>query len=341
MNKLVPAKYLYLFSQFLMKEHGVDLPNKCLQQGLTLTEEAADFIDNQRFSRACEIALNSVDDANIGLKFGSTLSFTHFGPLGAAMMSCNTIKDILDLILEFSSSTFPFKISLEDNGETISIIEHLPDHFNTFILFHIQTYFSGCIQLFKEVAGFIPDDLVLNIPYAKPTKNELEDYQKYLPVTLTFNTTEAVIHLPKSYLKQPLPRYDEISKQVFVKLCQEIQQGLKQQEKLSGHIANLLDAYDIYPSIEQLAQVLSISPRTLRNRLKKEHTNFTEILTGHRLQRAKTMLAQANTAIELIAEKVGYNDTSSFYRAFKKENQKTPLEYRAQVLIKKRKGSTL
>ena len=334
MNKLVPAKYLYLFSHFLEKEHGIDLPAICQKQGLTLTEQAADFMDDQRFSRACEIALNSVDDANIGLKFGSTLTFTHFGPLGAAMMSCNTIKDILDLIVEFSSSTFPFEISLQDNGETISITEHLPDYFNPTILFHIQTYFAGCIQFFKEVAGFIPEDLELNFPYAKPVKEALGDYQTYLPVVLTFNTKGTVINVPKSYLKHPLPRYDEISKQVFVTLCREIQQRLSQQEKLSGHISNLLDAYDVYPSIEQLAQVLNISPRTLRNRLQKERTNFREILSGHRLQRAKTLLAQANISIELIAEKVGYNDTSSFYRAFKKENQQTPLEYRAQALKK-------
>ncbi len=334
MNKLVPAKYLYLFSAFLKKEHGIDLPAICQQQGLTLTEQAADFIDNQRFSQACEIALSRVDDANIGLKFGNTLTFTHFGPLGAAMMSCNTIKDILDLIVEFSNGTFPFEVSLQDREQFLSITGHFPDNFNAIGLFHMQVYFAGCMQFFKEVAGFIPNDLQLHFPYSKPSQSQLADYQQYLPVNLKFNQKGVVINLPKSYLQQPLPRYDEISKQLFVTLCQDIQQRLNQQEKLSGKISHLLDAYEVYPTIEQLAQILNISPRTLRNRLQKEQTNFTQILTHHRLQRAKTLLAQANISIERVAEKVGYHDTSSFYRAFKKENQQTPLEYRAQVLTK-------
>ena len=334
MNTLVPAKYLYLFSHFLKKEHQIDLPEICQQQGFALTEEAADFMDIERFSRACELGLKSVDDTNIGLKFGSTLSFTHFGPLGAAMMSCNTLKDILDLIIEFSSSTFPFEISLKDEGENINITQHFSDHFNSTIIFHVQIYFCGCIQFFNEVSGFIPDDLELHFPYPTPPAGLLEDYKKYLPVLLRFNQNRAVIHLPKSYLEQPLPRHDEISKQAFVNLCLDIQQRLTQQEKLSGKISNLLDAYDVYPSIEQLAQVLNISARTLRNRLQKEQTNFREILTCHRLQRAKILLAQNKLSIELVAEKAGYKDTPSFYRAFKKENQQTPLEYRTLSLSK-------
>ncbi len=334
MNRLVPAKYLYLFSHFLKKEHQIDLPELCQQQGFSLTEEASDFMEIERFSRACEIGLASIDDANIGLKFGSTLSFTNFGPLGAAMMSCNTIQDILDLILEFSSSTFPFEISLKEEGQYVNISQYYPDYFNPIILFHIQIYFCGCIQFFKEVAGFIPEDLELFFPYPEPATSQLTEYLQYLPVPLKFNQKGAVIHLPKSYLKQPLPRYDEISKQVFVNLCQDIQQRLVQQERLSGQIANLLDAYDIYPSIEQLAQVLNISARTLRSRLQKEQTNFREILTGHRSQRAKTLLAKNQLSIEQVAEKVGYRDTPSFYRAFKKENQQTPLEYRELALNK-------
>ncbi len=334
MNRLVPAKYLYLFSHFLKTEQQINLPELCQKQGFELTEEASDFMEIERFSRACEIGLASVNDTNIGLKFGSTLSFTNFGPLGAAMMSCKTIQDILDLIIEFSSSTFPFEISLKEEGEYVNISQYYPDYFNPIMLFHIQIYFCGCIQFFKEVAGFIPEDLELFFPYPEPEKKQLAEYKKYLPVPLKFSQKGAVIHLSKSYLKQPLARYDDISKKVFVNLCQDIQQRLVQQEKLSGQISNLLDAYEIYPSIEQLAQVLHISARTLRSRLQKEQTNFREILTHHRLQRAKTLLAKNELSIERVAEKAGYKDTPSFYRAFKKETQQTPLEYRELALNK-------
>ncbi|MEH6345376.1 MAG: helix-turn-helix domain-containing protein [Bermanella sp.] len=334
MNRLVPAKYLYLFAHFLKKEHQIDLAAICQQHGFSLTEKASDFMDIERFSRACELGLASVDDANIGLKFGSTLSFTHFGPLGAAMMSCNTIKDTLDLIIQFSSSTFPFELSLKEEGEYVNISQYYPDYFNPIILFHIQIYFCGCFHFFKDVAGFIPEDLELHFPYPEPSKSQLAEYIKYLPVPLKFDQKAAIIRLSKSYLKQPLPRYDEISKQVFVNLCQDIQQRLVQQEKLSGQISNLLDAYETYPSIEQLAQVLNISARTLRSRLQKEQTNFREILTSHRLQRAKGLLVQNKLSIERVAEKVGYKDTPSFYRAFKKVNLQTPLEYRELALSK-------
>jgi len=331
MNQLIPVKYLYLFADFLMQEHGFDLSDTCQQQGLTLPVDAAAFIENERFSQACEIAVNSVEDPILGLKFGSTLTFTHFGPLGAAMMSCKNIADILDLILEFSNSFFPFEIIVTDNQEHVSITQNFPAIFSPFIQFHIQTCLAGTILFFKEAAGFIPERITINFPYPEPEADLLLIYEKYLPVSLHFNKNILAIHLPKSYLEQPLPRYDEVSKQIFIKVCQDIQQRLKQEEKLTGHISNLLDAYETYPSIEQLAQILNISARTLRNRLQKEQTSFRKIIGKHRLQRAKALLSNSDLTIESIAEKVAYGDTPSFYRAFKKETNRTPLEYRSQT----------
>lgn len=328
MNKLIPAKYLYLLSNFLQIEQNINLVDICKKKGIVFSEKIDDFIDNKRFSEICEAALESINQDNIGLKFGSTLRFTHFGPLGAAMMSCKTIQDILDLTMMFSVNTFPFEISVENKEDKTHIIQHLPDYFTPSILFHIQTSFVGCIQFLKEVAGFIPKEIELRFPYPKPNKMQLKHYQTLLPYKLNFSQPEAVIIIPKSYLEIPLPRHDETSKQLFIDICKDIQIRLTQQRKLSNKISLLLDSYDCYPTLEQLANILHISDRTLRNHLQKENCCYSDLVVVHKLQRAKKLLTESSLSIERIAEQVGYKDTASFYRAFKKITQQTPLKYR-------------
>lgn len=327
-NEQVPNKYLHLLSRFLLEEQGIDLVDICKQQQVSFSQDASDFIDSLGFAKVCEVALAHLKNKNLGLKFGSTLSFTNFGPLGAAMMSCKTLEDVLTLIMNYSQGTFPFNISLEKNHQHLKITQHLPSHFNASILFHIHIFYSGCLQFFKELSGFTPLDLELQFPCEKPNSEQLKIYEHYLPVSLKFEQPNAAMLIPLSYLSYPLPRHDEISKETFVKMCQQIKERFTQKKPLSEKIMTLLDTYEHYPSIEQLSNILHVSPRTLRHHLQKEGCRFSDLVTQHKLNRAKDLLKNTQLSIELIAEQVGYQEATSFYKVFKKMTQLTPLQYR-------------
>lgn len=55
--------------------------------------------------------------------------------------------------------------------------------------------------------------------------------------------------------------------------------------------------------------------------------SFYQCVTQNRLIASKTLIEQ-NIALETVAEQVGFNDYSSFYRAFKQEYGISPRQYR-------------
>ncbi|MDF2715797.1 MAG: hypothetical protein K0R28_2722 [Paenibacillus sp.] len=86
-------------------------------------------------------------------------------------------------------------------------------------------------------------------------------------------------------------------------------------------------------SLDRLADKFELSP-TYISKLFKEHTerNFIDYLIEIRINASKELLADKNRKINDVAEAVGYTNTRSFLRAFKKYTGMTPSEYRDWVI---------
>jgi AraC-like DNA-binding protein len=83
-----------------------------------------------------------------------------------------------------------------------------------------------------------------------------------------------------------------------------------------------------YPVIEQVAELLCISTRTLQRRLRDEGVNYTELVERCRCQAASDSLRHSLDPVRVIACNLGYRDTSSFSRAFRRWTGMSPHAYR-------------
>lgn len=85
------------------------------------------------------------------------------------------------------------------------------------------------------------------------------------------------------------------------------------------------------PSAEEVASQLHVSVTTLRRQLQREGTSFQKIKDKCRLEAAYHYLNYAELSNNDIAEKLGFDEPSAFFRSFKKWTGKTPGEYRADL----------
>ncbi len=102
------------------------------------------------------------------------------------------------------------------------------------------------------------------------------------------------------------------------------------QDTLIQNIQNQIDKqFDQTLNLEALAAQFNVSQRTLIRRFNKA-LNMPPItyLQAIRIERAQKMLEESERSIETIMNAVGYEDTSSFRRLFKKRTGLTPTEYR-------------
>ncbi|MDR0405418.1 MAG: AraC family transcriptional regulator [Clostridiales bacterium] len=82
-------------------------------------------------------------------------------------------------------------------------------------------------------------------------------------------------------------------------------------------------------SIDELAEVCKMSKFHFIRRFKKVYSETPYgYITRVKVNRAKTLLSSTDRTVDKIAVLVGFNDTNTFIRAFKKYTGETPLRYR-------------
>ncbi len=98
-------------------------------------------------------------------------------------------------------------------------------------------------------------------------------------------------------------------------------------------VRNILtrDVSGSMPSAEAVASQLNVSVTTLRRQLQKDNTSYQAIKDDCRMKAAHHYLSCADLSNNDIAELLGFDEPSAFFRSFKKWTGKTPGEYRAEL----------
>lgn len=155
------------------------------------------------------------------------------------------------------------------------------------------------------------------------------DYQRILGCEVSFKQNENRIYFNRAALEhrslhtQPelLNLHEQIANQQLANL--ELQDLIA---KVREKIAGLLETGDV--NVESVALLLNINPRTLRSQLTEAGTSFSQVLNDYRHYLAKKLLAKTNESIAEIVYLTGFSEPSTFYRAFKRWEGVTPVEYR-------------
>ena len=85
------------------------------------------------------------------------------------------------------------------------------------------------------------------------------------------------------------------------------------------------------PSIEETSEHLMLHPQTLRRKLIKENSNFSDIKTETRRDLAIRMVHEGKLKMSDISEHLGFSEPSAFVRAFKLWTGLTPKNYQLRL----------
>lgn len=87
-------------------------------------------------------------------------------------------------------------------------------------------------------------------------------------------------------------------------------------------------------TLDVLAEQFHLSKPYLSKYIKeKAGMTFQEVVKEERMKKARTLLKETNQNVEMIAEKVGYDNVEHFNRLFKRSYGVTPVQYRKQEKI--------
>lgn len=80
--------------------------------------------------------------------------------------------------------------------------------------------------------------------------------------------------------------------------------------------------------VANVARELNVSPRTLQRRIAGEGKTFRSLLTEARSELSRELLCDSSMEVKEVAYRLGYQDTNSFYRAFRDQENVTPGHWR-------------
>lgn len=163
-----------------------------------------------------------------------------------------------------------------------------------------------------------------------PVPEEVGEYGYLFPGRQIFDADFLGFSFPRRFLERETVQ-NAASLKIFIQRCpREFFLRPRVDFSLSGELRLLLSrhARQAYPSIDEAAQAMHMTRRTLIRRLKQEGTSYQALKDQIRRDRALQLLARQSLSVARIAEELGFSDAAVFSRAFRSWMGLSPREYR-------------
>jgi len=284
-----------------------------------------DMISTHLAYRLIKFALERTDNPSLGLKYGLSIHMSDLEMLGYAASAQSTIRDALQLVAQhYSALTHLSQLTIDDERDffiRISCQSSMPDYMERFLT---EAIVAGILENIRRLGIDTKNNAKAYFSYSKPSYSNL---YSGLAVPVHFDQQVSGIFLTNHLVDAKLSTVDPT-------LLSDI--GLPQGAASNSNDYkqslenNILLSLPTIPSIEESAQQLGVSKRTLQRRLKDSGTDYRQLIEKVRIKEAVYLLSSGTLSIAQIAQQIGFADASSFSRAFKRLEKMTPGEYRRQ-----------
>jgi AraC-like DNA-binding protein len=276
-----------------------------------------------------EKAAELTGDHNFGLHLGQNINPTAFDVVGYCALNSPTLGAAFARVARYHSIwTDGALFTLETSNDTSAIVYSYAD---TSIKDHRQDAemtLATVTTLCRNIAS--PDFAPTTVEFQHDAPRDTEEHIKLFRCPVEFRASSNKLTFPSSFLSLPIAKADASLCAVLDRHAEELLAKFPPRdslvEQVRSIITNELRGGD--PSLERVADELSLTPRTLQRKLQELGTSHNELLDHMHRQLAMRYLGEREMAICEVAYLLGFSESSSFHRAFKRWTGVTPKEYR-------------
>ncbi len=275
-----------------------------------------------------KLAVQATGDESLGLNAARNINQTTFHAMGYSLLASPTLKEAFERLIRY------FRI-VSDAAE----LEFLPE--GTDYKFVIQML-PGKTQPSNEALDAMMSVLIrlcralygkhfraIKIRLRRPAPKDTTVFDKVFKADIEYATEENALYLDKQSLIEPLPSANaELARHNDEILARYVAHFDKINIANRVHATLVEQLPHGEPSQEKIADSLHMSLRNLQRKLSSEGTSYKEILNKTRYEVALSYMSDNRYSISEITYLLGFSDTSSFTRAFKRWTGKAPSEFR-------------
>ncbi|MAZ87299.1 MAG: hypothetical protein CL693_06610 [Cellvibrionaceae bacterium] len=332
-DRVIPV-YLFHLIKTVIQEQLSDTRRLLEGSDITLVD-----LDNEdtlvSFDQSLAIITNALalsGNDGLGLEVGRRESLSDWGMMGYAIASCSNGRDMLRIAKSYYKTTTNLTESVMNISDNQLVMSSEPYHPVPLKLYRfLVEEHLACHQ--KMVSDFHGEKhLPLEVQFSFPAPHYADVYQQVFRCPIVFDAPHNQITHSEKVLDIVNPASNPLTKQLAVKLCDELLQQQEQHRGLITKVERILIARpSSFPSPAEVAEHLGTSERNLRRQLKELDSSYQQILDRVRADIAISYLTDTQLPLEDIAHLLGFSEGSSFYRAFKRWTKKAPSSYRIKA----------
>ena len=285
-------------------------------------------VDPDDFLRLLANAQEILGQTPLGTVIVSRNGIATLGMMGVAMMSAPTLGAGLQAMSSYSTLEADYLHFELLAGQNITRITLEADRdLGASLLIHAETVFALLQDYLTDLIGSTEGTIHFKVAHPRPTPEASIGTQ--LKGKLSFDSRFTGLELPTEWLKIQSPFSNpEIWQLSRRHLSEQLQRTSEPGDRpFTRHLRSVLKSQrPPLPDINDIAESLHLSPRTLSRRLMEEQTSFRELklIAAHNC--AKNMLLDG-ISVEAVAADLGYENAANFRRSFRSINHCSPTQW--------------
>jgi AraC-like DNA-binding protein len=278
-----------------------------------------------------EKAAELTGDDNFGLHIGQSINPTAFDVVGYCALNSPTLGAAFTRVARYHSIwTDGALFNVETANDTSAVVYTYAD---TSIHNHRQDAemtLATVTTLCRNIAS--PDFALTSVEFQHDAPRDTSEHRQLFRCPIEFRAPANKLTFASEFLALPIAKADASLCAVLDRHAEELLAKFPPQHSLIDQVRSIIAAElrGGDPSLERAADQLSLTPRTLQRKLQDLGTSHNELLDQMRRQLAMRYLREHEMAICEVAYLLGFSESSSFHRAFKRWTGLTPKEFRNQ-----------
>lgn len=276
-------------------------------------------------------AAGHAPDPFFAYRAGLRLHVSAFGAYGFAILSSKDYRQTMRFAETYHRLVTPLTDIhfTEERGSgvwsfTPAVHEKIDHLVYSFI---VEMVFGIAISLHRDVMGSLFRPRELRFAYPKPP--HAAEYEQVFGSSVIFGRERNELVFDGAWLDGTPMLANEVAFATLRDFCKSQAAEFKGLEGVSGRVRQVvLEKIARSLSFEQVAQVLNMSPRTLRRRLEDENTSYRQICDDLRMNMAIRYLRDTKLTVEQIADALGFSDSANFRHAFHRWTSASPHSFR-------------
>lgn len=270
------------------------------------------------------------DPFRLGVELGRCYQLTSYGIVGLALLSSSTLRQATTLGLRYLSLTYAFsEIEVRDEGGYIAWVFscNIPGDLGHLALIRDIWAVNVILrELFPDNRS--PFELQMECDEPEYSKKVGKvNLEKNLGSNISFNALCNAYVGPVELLDLPLLKADSITARICEEQCNELLHKRKKWQPVSVLVRDTVLKKGLNVSMEDVANSLTRTSRTLHRQLKEEGTSWRQIRDDMLVSISESLLLEP-IQLDEVADRLGFSDAANYSASFKRCTGVSPKAYK-------------